>query len=592
MAAPDLVQQLGCVWGFGVSSEVSSRETGRLFSPPVPQNEPPGRIQRGRDRRWSPGLSWVSTSDEVFRPPAIAMRWEDRRVRSRFCFLLIACTLASAGCGDVPTGSITYREHERLAKDLGAKPKLRAAVRKTLAEKFGETVQEIKIPTGTAQLAGIRSGGYYLANHAKRNDENIKLEEAMEVEGGYSLYRKHCLHCHGVFGAGDGPTADFLYPRPRDYRKGVYKFTSTNPTNAKPTRADLKKTILYGLHGTSMPGFEALMAESEIEQVIDYVIFLSIRGEVEQRLIDEVAQADEPKEGEKALEDEVVNDIITTVFSSWSDDPSVSRKVIPNPKVARVAATPESIQRGKELFLGINRTGNKLECAGCHGPQAKGNGTSFIDPQVTQDVVFRLKPLDVAIHRLYEAKKNASASHGDAHGSESHEDPAGVLAYLKNTPPVVNYLREKRNMLPDVPAKDFATFLDKNGPEVSEAALKLVPALADPEFRPFLASQIDLWIKGSLDDWGNALRPANLQAGVYKGGRRPIDLYWRIAKGINGAKMPAHASLLSDEQIWDVVNFVLELPHDPGLLKDAEALQKAAGAKPAASTAMATPAAH
>ena len=34
--------------------------------------------------------------------------------------------------------------------------------------------------------------------------------------------------------------------------------------------------------------------------------------------------------------------------------------------------------------------------------------------------------------------------------------------------------------------------------------------------------------------------PNNLNRGIYKGGRRPIDIYWRIAKGINGAKMPAH----------------------------------------------------
>ena len=52
------------------------------------------------------------------------------------------------------------------------------------------------------------------------------------------------------------------------------------------------------------------------------------------------------------------------------------------------------------------------------------------------------------------------------------------------------------------------------------------------------------WKNGSLDDWGNPLRPANLNRGVYKGGRRPIDLYWRIAKGINGAKMPAHCPTL------------------------------------------------
>jgi hypothetical protein len=89
----------------------------------------------------------------------------------------------------------------------------------------------------------------------------------------------------------------------------------------------------------------------------------------------------------------------------------------------------------------------------------------------------------------------------------------------------------------------------------------------------------DLWEKGSLDDWGNPLRPANLNQGIYKGGRRPIDLYWRIAKGINGAKMPAHdPSIASKEKIWDLVNFVLALPYDPDLLKDVPATPAAAPA--------------
>ena len=64
-------------------------------------------------------------------------------------------------------------------------------------------------------------------------------------------------------------------------------------------------------------------------------------------------------------------------------------------------------------------------------------------------------------------------------------------------------------------------------------------------------------------------RPANLNRGVYKGGRRPIDLYWRIAKGINGAKMPAHYPTIEPERIWDLVNFVLELPYEPKLLEGA-----------------------
>jgi len=40
------------------------------------------------------------------------------------------------------------------------------------------------------------------------------------------------------------------------------------------------------------------------------------------------------------------------------------------------------------------------------------------------------------------------------------------------------------------------------------------------------------------DKWGSLVRPSNLAAGVYRGGRRPIDLYWRIKGGILGSEMP------------------------------------------------------
>ena len=40
------------------------------------------------------------------------------------------------------------------------------------------------------------------------------------------------------------------------------------------------------------------------------------------------------------------------------------------------------------------------------------------------------------------------------------------------------------------------------------------------------------------DDWGTLVRPMNLTTGVYRGGRRPIDLYWRIKGGIEPSGMP------------------------------------------------------
>jgi hypothetical protein len=66
---------------------------------------------------------------------------------------------------------------------------------------------------------------------------------------------------------------------------------------------------------------------------------------------------------------------------------------------------------------------------------------------------------------------------------------------------------------------------------------------------------------------GDALKPRtipprNLRQGIYRGGRRPLDLYYRIHAGINGAPMPAAAGTVSPEEIWHIVNYVRSLPYD------------------------------
>jgi mono/diheme cytochrome c family protein len=66
---------------------------------------------------------------------------------------------------------------------------------------------------------------------------------------------------------------------------------------------------------------------------------------------------------------------------------------------------------------------------------------------------------------------------------------------------------------------------------------------------------------------GDALRPRtipprNLRHGIYRGGRRPLDLYYRIHAGINGAPMPAAKGTVPPEEIWHIVNYVLSLPYE------------------------------
>ena len=56
--------------------------------------------------------------------------------------------------------------------------------------------------------------------------------------------------------------------------------------------------------------------------------------------------------------------------------------------------------------------------------------------------------------------------------------------------------------------------------------------------------------------------PRNLRHGIYRGGRRPLDLYYRIHAGINGAPMPAAKGTIPPEDIWHIVNYVRSLPYE------------------------------
>ncbi len=381
-----------------------------------------------------------------------------------------------------------YVESEGLTKDNGktniaGKPKLQDKVRKALVKLFGENPKRIRVPEGMGVL--LTGAGARLGNFQQQGDRilrNLANESGPQIPGGYGLYRRHCLHCHGVSGAGDGPTSAFLYPFPRDYRKGLFKFTST-PNGARPHRDDLIRTVREGLHGTSMPAFEALMSEDEIKQVVDYVVFLSIRGETELSLIEEASIADE--NDINSLSDDDVRATADGVINKWK----VAQTQVVNPGIPRTPSTPESIERGRELFLG--KTKEKLECAGCHGALARGDGPSFVDQGVFNHVVFG----------------------GD-------------------------------------------------------------PSTRKERIESLDAKTKELWGQ-KLDEWGNPLRPANLNRGVYKGGRRPLDIYWRIAKGITGAQMPAHYPTIDHKQIWDLVNFVLELPYQPDLLRGQEGVAPA-----------------
>ena len=156
---------------------------------------------------------------------------------------------------------------------------------------------------------------------------------APQADGGQAIYETRCAVCHGSEGDGTGPGAEFLDPRPRDFRRGWYKIRTT-ASGQLATDADLFKVIANGMPGTTMPAWGDVLSEDEIGDVAAYIKTFSRRYERE-----------EPKE-------------ITLG--------------------APVASSSESIARGKDLFDGA-----EAECVKCHGSAGRGDGASAND--LTED---------------------------------------------------------------------------------------------------------------------------------------------------------------------------------------------------------------
>ena len=139
---------------------------------------------------------------------------------------------------------------------------------------------------------------------------------------GRQVYERYCIQCHGDRADGTGEVARWSQPRPRDFRQGVFKFSST-PYGSLPTTADLDRVIQNGLYGTRMPPFAALSTR-ERRDVIAFLQTLSPR---------------------------------------WRSEGPGKPIAIP----AEPAPTRESVTQGRELF--------EANCSKCHG-DGTGNGAS------------------------------------------------------------------------------------------------------------------------------------------------------------------------------------------------------------------------
>jgi len=176
------------------------------------------------------------------------------------------------------------------------------------------------------------------------------------IEAGKRVYFTKCVWCHGVDGAGDGPGADRLWPRPRNFNQGTFKIRHTasgelplfDPKKMQQGQNDLFETVTHGLPGSAMPPWEGILSEEQRLQVLSFVTT------------------------------ELVKD------RSFQDKDSETQTILQLATLTPKAASEESKQRGAELIV-------EKKCIECHGVEGRGDGNAF---NLKDDWGFSIQPAD------------------------------------------------------------------------------------------------------------------------------------------------------------------------------------------------------
>jgi DMSO reductase family type II enzyme heme b subunit len=176
------------------------------------------------------------------------------------------------------------------------------------------------------------------------------------IEAGKRVYFTKCVWCHGVDGAGDGPGADRLWPRPRNFNQGTFKIRHTasgelplfDSRKPVPGQNDLFETVTHGLPGSAMPSWEGILTEEQRLQVLSFVTTQLVKDR------------------------------------KFTDKESEAQTVLQLGDIKPIAATEESLKKGSELIV-------EKKCVECHGAEGRGDGNAF---NLKDDWGFSIQPAD------------------------------------------------------------------------------------------------------------------------------------------------------------------------------------------------------
>src|SRR5439155_1585695 len=130
-------------------------------------------------------------------------------------------------------------------------------------------------------------------------------------------------------GAGDGPAAVHMLPRPRNFTGAVYKIRTT-ASGQLPTDADLMRAIDEGLPGSAMPAWKGRLSDAERRDVMAYL----------------------------------------KTFSSFFADTSQHVAALKFSSAPAGGTDPSALKEGRRFYE------DSIHCNKCHGDQGRGDGPS------------------------------------------------------------------------------------------------------------------------------------------------------------------------------------------------------------------------
>lgn len=211
------------------------------------------------------------------------------------------------------------------------------------------------------------------------------------------------------------------------------------------------------------------------------------------------------------------------------------------------------IESGKRLYL--------RKCAFCHGSGGRGDGS------VARYVFPKPRDLSMGLYKIHSTPTGGLPTDQDLFRTLSRGLPGTTMPSWSNLSTMqrwqlVAYIK---------------TFSDRFENEMDLEFQPITIGTPKPPYPESVANGQRLFLEAQcwtchgmkgrgdgpsshtlVDDWDYPIIPADLTSSRnWRGGYRPEDAYRSIAVGIGGTPMPSFDDALTEDQLWDIVNYLL-----------------------------------